>query len=233
MSKIADGVGAGVFWTTWLLCKVLVGWTFPVRSRGEDAFPRQGPLLIVSNHQSLLDPIVLGMTMPRRAGYLARKSLFRPRPFGWYLRAVGAVPIDRDGVATEGLKTTIQLLRMGRPMVIFPEGTRTLDGRLQSIKPGIALLLNKTDAPVVLAGIAGSYECWPRSAKRPRRGPIEVTYARWQPPLSRDRETVLMSLEAALRAAVEESESRLPRVGARRGEFKKIPDRVDGSGDSS
>ena len=154
----------------WVMAAFSLG--FSTRFEGGCNVPRQGPALLIANHQSFLDPPCVGLASPRQLCYLARKTLFKHGPFGWYLRSVNCVPVDQEGVAKEGLKTIIDLLNRGKAVLVFPEGERTLTGEIGPLKPGIQLLLRKTQAPVVPVGIAGAFDAFPRTRLLPRLAPL-------------------------------------------------------------
>ena len=141
-------------------------WSF--RSEGSHHVPRNGPVLILANHESFLDPVAVGIAVRRRIWYLARKTLFKQGFFGIYLESVGCLSVDQVGVAKEGLRASLERLQAGKALLIFPEGERTLTGEMLPFKPGIALVLRKAPVPIVPVGIAGAYETYPRSAKLPR-----------------------------------------------------------------
>jgi 1-acyl-sn-glycerol-3-phosphate acyltransferase len=136
-----------------------LGWS--LRCRGGINIPQAGPALLIANHQSFIDPMLVGLGTRRHLCYLARKTLFKPPWFAWLLRMLNAVPIDQEGVGKEGMRTILEQLRLGQAVVIFPEGHRTEDGKMNPLKPGIHLLLKRTQAPIVPVGIAGAYEAWP------------------------------------------------------------------------
>ncbi|MFO0879207.1 MAG: lysophospholipid acyltransferase family protein [Gemmataceae bacterium] len=142
------------------------------KSTGHHHMPRQGPVLVLANHESFLDPLAVGIAVRRQLNYLARKTLFNNPLFGAYLRSVGCVPVDQEGVAKEGLKTSIELLQAGRALLIFPEGERAWDGVMQAFKPGIQLILRKAPVTIVPVGVAGAHEAYPRGAKAPRLAPL-------------------------------------------------------------
>lgn len=147
-----------------VLFGLTVGLSFRVGGRRN--VPPTGPCLLVANHQSFLDPWLIGNGSPRWLVYLARDSLFRNRLFAAAIRAYGAVPIDR-GFGKEGLQTVLGQLEKGRAVVVFAEGERTHDGTLQPLKPGIALLVKKANCPIVPVGLAGAFEFWPRHERFP------------------------------------------------------------------
>jgi 1-acyl-sn-glycerol-3-phosphate acyltransferase len=161
-------------WYQFNFCLCWTGFTFGLsfKSRGSHRMPREGPVLVLSNHESFLDPLIVGLGVRRRLNYLARKTLFTNPLFGKYLRSVGCVPVDQDGVAKEGLRTSIDLLKAGKTLLVFPEGERSWTGKMQSFKPGIALLLKKAPVPILPVGVAGAYESYPRGAAYPKLSPL-------------------------------------------------------------
>ncbi len=145
---------------------------FSMRIAGRANVPRKGPVLLLANHESFIDPLAVGVCCPRRLHYLARKTLFKHRVFGAYLRSVNCVPVDQEGVAKEGLKTILELLHAGHAVLVFPEGERTWNGQLQPLKPGVHLLVKRAVAPIVPCGVSGAFEAWPRTQKGPRLSPL-------------------------------------------------------------
>jgi 1-acyl-sn-glycerol-3-phosphate acyltransferase len=155
------------YWAAW------TGFTFGLsfRAGGRQHLPASGPALIVANHQSYLDPVLFGAGATRPLTYLARSTLFKKKLGAAIISAYGAIPIDR-GFGREGLQTVFDALNAGRAVLMFPEGERTHDGNLQDLKAGVSLIVKKTTAPIIPAGIAGAYAMWPRQAKRPRLSPL-------------------------------------------------------------
>jgi len=147
-----------------------LGWS--LRWEGTRNMPATGPALCIANHQSFLDPPAIGLATPRRLVYLARATLFKNPIFGALIRGLSAVPIDQDGVGKEGIRAIVQQLLQGKAVLVFPEGTRTPDGTLQSLRPGIHLLLKRASAPIVPIGIAGAYDAWPMWRKFPLPSPV-------------------------------------------------------------
>ena len=137
------GVGGLYSFCRWL-SRVAAITFYDFRVYGVRWLPSSGPTVIASNHQSLLDPCTVGMIPDRRYCYLAKESLFRIPFLGWLIRHVGSFPIPRESVsARRALDTTIRILETGRAMVMFPEGTRSPDGRLQPLKRGIGLIVRR------------------------------------------------------------------------------------------
>jgi 1-acyl-sn-glycerol-3-phosphate acyltransferase len=205
------------YWATFFVW--VIG--FRLRVYGRENIPRSGPVLVIANHESLLDPIGVGQAIRRHIHFLARKTLFRNPIFGAWLRAVRAIPIDQEGVSKDGIKTILASLADGWPVLVFPEGQRTWDGRLQPLKPGVALLVSRTRVPILPAGIAGAFQAWPRSRLLPTPSPLffprtprslVVVYGKPRDPATLDglsREKVLEVLQADISAAVTEAKKRL------------------------
>ena len=195
-----------------VLTSMLLGIVFPVRVSGSRNVPRTGPLLILANHQSFLDPLLIGLTIPRRPYYVARSTLFRFRPFRWFIATLGAIPIDQEGFAKEGMRNTLQRLKAGHSVVLYPEGTRTYDGDLSPLQPGVLLLLRRIETPVVLVGITGAYESYPIHGRVPIPTPIWVHYEQWIPSGKRGSRESLAELEVRLAEVVGVSEQRRRRL---------------------
>jgi 1-acyl-sn-glycerol-3-phosphate acyltransferase len=172
------GLGRWLYDLLWVLCRTLAVSVFGFRVRFAEPLPRQGGLLVVSSHQSHLDPLLLGLATDRRLSSLARSSLYQFKPFAAVITALDAVPIDRNASMVKTMKALIGRLRDGRAVVIFPEGTRTNTGQLGEIKSGFALLAKKAEVPIVPVAIVGAYECWPRSRLLPRPGRIRLEFGR-------------------------------------------------------
>jgi 1-acyl-sn-glycerol-3-phosphate acyltransferase len=157
------------------VCKVGFFYTFSTafsfRFTGGRQAPRTGPLLLLSNHQSLMDPFLLGVALPRPVTFLTRETLHRNRLLSAFMNSLGSIPIDHRGFSREGLQQTVDALAGGACVGVFPEGERTHDGTLEPFKPGVSLLLKRAKAPIVPAGIAGAYAAWSRHRTVPRLSP--------------------------------------------------------------
>jgi 1-acyl-sn-glycerol-3-phosphate acyltransferase len=138
---------------------------FRFRVFGQENVIEEGPAIMAANHQSYLDPPIVGVSCKRELYYLARKSLFDRPLIGALISRVNAVPVDLSKGDLTALRTVIQLLKAGRRTLIFPEGTRSLDGQIQKARPGIGMIIAKTLAPVVPIRIFGSFEAWPKGGK--------------------------------------------------------------------
>ena len=133
-----------------------------------------GPVILASNHESYLDPPLVGSVSDRAIFFLARKTLLAGPFFGWLLPKLNVIPVDQEGNDRSALKALIRILRAGEGTLVFPEGERTLDGRMRPPLPGLGFVIAKTLAPVVPMRIFGAREAWPRGSGRVRFCPITV-----------------------------------------------------------
>jgi 1-acyl-sn-glycerol-3-phosphate acyltransferase len=125
------------------------------RAAGVENVPLEGPLIIACNHVSYLDPPVMGCLCPRRISYMAKRELFEIPILGGLIRALGAYAVDRQGSATAAIKRSLDVLRAGGAVGIFPEGTRNRTGTVEA-QIGVALLASLADAPVVPTCVLGT-----------------------------------------------------------------------------
>lgn len=170
----------------WYECLRRVLWFFWagsywVRYTGRENIPPEGAVLVTPNHQSYLDPPLVGAGCPRQLNYLARKSLFRFPPFRWLIDSLDAIPLDTAGIGFGGIKETLRRLRRGEMVLVFPEGARTSDGEIGPFLPGFATLATRGRAAILPVAVEGAFEAWPRWQKLPRPGIIHVHYG---PPIS-------------------------------------------------
>jgi 1-acyl-sn-glycerol-3-phosphate acyltransferase len=135
-----------------------------------------GPLIFVSNHESALDIWVLLARLPRSVRFIAKKELFRLPIFGWYLRLGGHVPVDRSrhAQAVSSLRRAGATVRAGTSLIAFPEGTRSLDGRVHPFKKGPFVLAMEAGVPVVPVAISGTGQVTPKRIVSIRPGPIRA-----------------------------------------------------------
>ena len=157
-------------------CRTMGLAAWGLRVWGREHIPVAGAALVLGNHQSHFDSVLLGLGCDRRMNYVARQNLFRFAPFRWLIQSLDAIPIDREGTGLAGLKETLRRLKRGEIVLLFPEGTRTPDGRMHSFKPGFCGVARRGGAAIVPAAVAGAFEAWPRSARLPRRDVIYVAY---------------------------------------------------------
>ena len=160
----------------WLGFRALYRFYFRWRVFSAERVPLTGAVILASNHASFLDPPLVGSGLNRGINYLARESLFRFPGMGALLRSWNSVPVDRDGGGAAGLKTILDRLLAGGAIILFPEGTRTRDGRLQPARSGIGLTVIKSDAVVIPVRTFGTFEAYGRNQKFPRPFPVAVKY---------------------------------------------------------
>ncbi len=161
---------------TWVSLRSIFATYFRWRVIGSERIPEKGAIVFASNHASFLDPPLVGCGTRREASYLARESLFRFPIIGSLLRAINALPVDRGGRSPRGLKSILDRLAQGEPVVLFPEGTRTDTGALLPARSGVGLTVVKSGAIVVPVRIFGSFEAYNRSMWFPRPRRIRVVY---------------------------------------------------------
>jgi 1-acyl-sn-glycerol-3-phosphate acyltransferase len=160
------------------MCAVLCQLLFRIRVYGLQNIPAEGPFLLLSNHQSFLDPVLCGARLPRPLCYVARDSLFTIPVFSVLIRSLNVIPIKRNQADISAIRQIVQRLKTGWGVGLFPEATRSRDGRISVIKPGIGLLSRRTDAPVVPVVIDGAFECWPRHRKIFSAGRVTVCFGK-------------------------------------------------------
>ena len=170
--------GCALYASLWVLTRMFAVSVFGFRVRFAESLPKQGGLLVLSTHQSHLDPLLLGLSCHRRLSSMARSSLYRFKPFAAIITALDAIPIDREASTVAAMKGVINRLRDGAAVVIFPEGTRTADGKLGELKGGFVLLAKRAGVPIVPVAIVGAWECWPRTRLFPRPGRIRLEFGR-------------------------------------------------------
>ena len=123
---------------------------------GAENVPPMGPLIIIANHQSNFDPPLLSASIPRRVYFLAKSDLFMGHVITWFLSSYGAFPVNREGGDIRAYRWVISQLRAGKPVVLFPEGTRSRNGMMKA-KPGIAQIALQSQASILPVGIVGTH----------------------------------------------------------------------------
>ncbi len=163
------------YWVGYNLTKLLARLFFRLRVVHRERMINHGPVILASNHQSFLDPPLVGSVSDRAVFFLARRTLLDGWFMGWILPKLNVIPVDSEGGKDRtALKALIRILRAGEGTLVFPEGQRTPHGNLQPAQPGLGLVIAKTLAPVVPMRIFGAYEAWPIHQKWPRPGRITI-----------------------------------------------------------
>lgn len=174
---------------TWLYgaCHYSLRMIFDMFFRGEVAglqyLPPSGGFLVAANHASFLDPPLIGCQISRQIAYFARKTLWKGGLYSWWLDTVGTIPVDRDGGQdVSAIKRVLKAIKQERGLILFPEGTRTLDGRLQAAKPGVGFIAIKTQVPVVPVRIFGSFEAFGKGGALRLGTPVTIVFGPALPP---------------------------------------------------
>lgn len=142
---------------------------YHVRPAGHEGVPSSGPLLIIANHQSYLDPPLVSTGVHNRhVDFIARAGLFKFGPFAWLISTLNSVPIAEEGGDTAAMKETLRRLAEGKAVILFPEGTRSPDGAMRRFKRGIAVLVKRARCPVIPVAIEGAHDAWARGTSRPK-----------------------------------------------------------------
>lgn len=147
---------------------------FRLRVIHRERMIQSGAAILAMNHQSYLDPLLAGITSDRAIYFLARRTLLEAPILGWLLPKLNVIPVNQEGVDRSAIKALIRVLKAGNGVLFFPEGSRTLDGKLQPAEPGLGLVIAKTLAPVVPMRIFGAHEALPRGGGGVRFAPITI-----------------------------------------------------------
>src|SRR5689334_18979701 len=162
------------YWVGHSLSRLVGRLCFRFRVIHPERMIQTGPVILAMNHQSYLYPPLAGITCDRAIYLLARRTLSTVPVLGSLLPKLNLIPVNQEGVDRSAIKGIIRVLRAGNAVLIFPEGSRTLDGSLQPAEPGLGLVIAKTLAPVVPMRIFGAHEAWPRGSNKIRLYPITV-----------------------------------------------------------
>jgi 1-acyl-sn-glycerol-3-phosphate acyltransferase len=181
------------------VCRVMAALMFDLRVYGATTVPRSGGVLLVSNHQSYLDPVLVAMRLPRRLRYLAKAQLFAVPGFSRLIRVLGAVPLRRGAGDVGAVRLAIDLLRQGELLTVFPEGTRTRTGEIAPVKAGVAIIIRRAAAPVSPVVVDGAFAAWPRTAWLCRPHPVRVLFGAPLRLEGLDDEQIAARIELALR----------------------------------
>jgi 1-acyl-sn-glycerol-3-phosphate acyltransferase len=164
--------------------RTLVIVVFGFRTMGRQHLPTDGNAIFLSTHQSMLDPVLVGLVFNGRLNYIARKSLFHQPLFAFLIRLLDAIEIDRERGGLAGLREMMKRLNDEKMVLIFPEGTRTTDGEIGELKLGFSPIARKTKAALVPMAISGAINVLPRKSKFPQRHPIALVVGK---PISYDQ----------------------------------------------
>src|SRR5213082_2704095 len=162
------------YWLGYHFSRLVGRLFFRFRVVHQERMIQSGPAILAMNHQSYLDPLLAGITCDRAIYFLTRRTLLAAPLLGWLLPKLNVIPVNQEGVDRSAIKALIRLLKAGNGVLVFPEGSRTLDGNLQPGEPGLGLVIAKTLAPVVPMRIFGAREALPRGGGPLRLLPITI-----------------------------------------------------------
>jgi 1-acyl-sn-glycerol-3-phosphate acyltransferase len=168
--------GNPIYASCQILARILTTLLLDLKVSGVRHVPRTGGVLIASNHQSLLDPVVVGVHLQRPASFLAKSELFEHPWFSWFIRTLYAFPVRQGEGDIGAVREAIKRLDEGRALVLFPEGSRTENGELLPLEPGVGLIARKAAVPVIPCVIEGSFEAWPKHSRVFHPRPIGVKF---------------------------------------------------------
>src|SRR5258708_38980330 len=164
------------YWVGYHLSRLAGGLLFRFRVIHRERMIQSGPVILAMNHQSYLDPPLAGTTCDRAIYFLARRTLLDVPLLGWVLPKLNVISVNQEGVDRSAIKAVIRVLQAGNGVLVFPEGSRTLDGTLQPAEPGMGLVIAKTLAPVVPMRIFGAHEALPRGGGGLHFAPITIVF---------------------------------------------------------
>lgn len=194
---------------------------FGFRVYGDEDVPRRGGLIIACNHISELDPPILGFAVPRNVAFMAKIELFRSRMMVILMREFWAFPVNRSGIDTVAVRTTLDLLKKGLAVVVYPEGTRSHDGRLLPVKAGIGLLASASGVPVMPAFIWGTDH--PAQALLRRGKPFSVHFG----PLLTPQRLREMKREGGTRGMADGIMAAIAETGIRAGLYGREGEKIE------
>ena len=150
------------YWIAWFLVRCFYFLAFGFSVKNTKAVPKDGAFLICANHKSNWDPPAIAVGIRRRLGFLAKAELFKNKAFGAFLKYVGAFPVKRGAGDIGAMKTAVSVIKAGKPLLIFPEGTRVKKGQVKKANNGAVRLAIMCGVPILPVGIGGEYRVFGR-----------------------------------------------------------------------
>ena len=203
------------------VCKCLTSLVTHREVQGKENLPKAGPFILVANHQSFLDPILVQVSCRRPVHTLAKSTQFAGGFMGWLMPRINAIPTRRYRIDPQAVRVLLRRLDQGEGVGLYPEGERSWDADLQPFRRGTIRVLLKTGVPIIPVGVVGSYDVWPRWSRTIRRGRVKVTFGepiQWAPMHRRsEREAFLPEATDTIRSALADL-SRWDRLEAGSGE---------------
>jgi 1-acyl-sn-glycerol-3-phosphate acyltransferase len=181
-----------------MFARIIAQLFFDLRFYGTRHLPRRGGVLLVSNHQSYLDPVLLAIGLDRPLSYMAKSELFEHPVLSWIIRSLNAFPVEQGAGDVRAVKETIHRLQQGHVLNIYPEGSRSEGGNMLPLEKGVGLVIRRAKVPVVPAVIDGAYRAWPKGSRWPRPSRVRVMYG---PPMELaglDRDQIIARIDQTL-----------------------------------
>lgn len=179
LTKTLKEIFSYAWYFTWCwACRFFCILFFQPTTFGLANIPSKGGFLLISNHQSFIDPMFNATPIHRQLCFAARDTLFEIPFFGRFVHTFNAIPIKRGQADLAAMKIFLEKLRDNFGLVLYPEGTRTSNGKIAKVKPGFCLLARRANVPVVPVVIDGGFECWPRHKKFYRPYKVYITYGK-------------------------------------------------------
>lgn len=193
----------------WKVCRLtiapLIQATWRVRVKGGEHIPKKGPAVLASNHLSFLDHFILPLATWRTIYFISKAEHFEQPVKSWFFKRWGVIPLKRGAGDQDAFERALQVLREGELFGIYPEGTRSLDGKLHKGRTGVARIAIMAQAPIIPAAMVGTFQAMPKGQNKPRFNKLEV---RLGPPIDvspyygqeNDREVLRFVTDEVMRA---------------------------------
>ena len=189
-----------IYWVAYYIIKIFFKIFFPIRTTGFENIPPSGSYILASNHLSYLDPLIIGLSIPRRLSYLAKDSLFKNRIFGALLKQCGAFPVKRETSDIRSIREALKRIQKGEPLVFFPQGTRKASLENVKVYSGIGFLVAKTRVPVIPIKITGSDQALPPGRRFLKRHLVFIHFGK---PLEFAKEDVYQQVASRIMSTIE------------------------------
>ncbi len=144
-----------VYYTGWTVFRSITKILFRIKISGKENFPKTGGFILAANHQSYLDPPVVGSWAPRPVYFMTKAELFENKILGWYLTNTNAIPVRRGEMDRQAIRAILNVITSGNGITIFPEGTRSSTGEFLEPKAGIGMIAKKAECPIIPAYVSG------------------------------------------------------------------------------
>lgn len=166
------------YWFTQVITGLLARILFQLKVTGSENIPSKGAFILASNHRSNLDPFIIAAATERKLSFMAKKELFQTEFSAKVMKMLNAIELNREGMDRSALKKGLVLLRTGRGLLLFPEGKRSVDGRLGPGKAGVALFAFGANVPVIPTFIRGTGEAMPPHSHSIKLAKIRVSFGK-------------------------------------------------------